>query len=45
MQQPLIDTLVWLRTIGDVVFAVGALALVWFIAALWLKPKREASQS
>jgi len=41
MQQPLIDTLVWMRVPGDVVFSVGALALVWFLASLWIRPRRE----
>lgn len=31
MQQPVIQTLRWLRVIGDTVFALGALALAWFI--------------
>ena len=29
MQQPLLETLRWVRTFGDVVFIVGALALSW----------------
>ncbi|WP_049723425.1 nitric-oxide reductase large subunit [Gilvimarinus polysaccharolyticus] len=29
MQQPLLETLRWVRTIGDVVFIVGALAVAW----------------
>jgi len=29
MQQPLLQTLRWVRTFGDVVFLVGALTLVW----------------
>ena len=41
MQQPVVDLLVWLRTIGDTVFAVGAVALVVFVAGLWLFPRRE----
>src|SRR5690606_40122563 len=41
MQQPLIDTLVWMRVPGDVVFSVGALALVWFLASLWIRPRQE----
>ena len=28
-------TLRWLRTVGDVVFAAGILALVWFVYGLW----------
>src|SRR5690606_25377022 len=41
LQQPVVDLLVWLRTIGDTVFAVGAVALVVFVAGLWLFPRRE----
>ena len=29
MQQPFIQNLRWVRTIGDVVFIVGALAVAW----------------
>lgn len=29
MQTPLLETLRWIRTIGDVVFIVGALAVTW----------------
>ena len=41
MQQPLIDLLVWMRVPGDTIFAIGALLLAWFIASLWLRPRRE----
>jgi nitric oxide reductase subunit B len=34
MQQPYLQTLRWLRVIGDTIFAVGALALAWFVAGL-----------
>ncbi|MFS4457900.1 nitric-oxide reductase large subunit [Bdellovibrio sp. HCB2-146] len=34
MQQPGMDTLRWLRVIGDTVFAVGILALGWFVVGL-----------
>jgi nitric oxide reductase subunit B len=34
MQTPLMDRLRWLRVIGDVIFAMGALGLVWFIVGL-----------
>jgi nitric oxide reductase subunit B len=34
MQQPYIETFRWLRVIGDTVFAVGTLALAWFIFGL-----------
>jgi nitric oxide reductase subunit B len=41
MQQPLIDTLVWMRTPGDVIFAIGALTLAWFVLMLWVRPRRQ----
>ncbi len=41
MQQPLIETLVWMRVPGDVIFSIGALALCWFFVGLWVKPKHE----
>jgi nitric oxide reductase subunit B len=34
MSRGIIDTFVWLRTVGDTIFAVGALALGWFILGL-----------
>ena len=34
LQQPLLQTLRWMRVIGDSVFTLGALALAWFIAGL-----------
>ncbi|MCK6457774.1 MAG: nitric-oxide reductase large subunit [Phycisphaerae bacterium] len=34
MQTPLMDTLRWLRVIGDTIFATGALALGWFVLGL-----------
>jgi nitric oxide reductase subunit B len=34
LQTPLMNNLRWLRVIGDVIFALGALGLVWFIAGL-----------
>ncbi|MCX7011141.1 MAG: cbb3-type cytochrome c oxidase subunit I, partial [Candidatus Sumerlaeota bacterium] len=33
-QTGLMDTLRWMRMIGDTIFAVGALALAWFVAGL-----------
>ena len=41
MQQPIVDMLVWMRVPADTLFSVGALALVWFVASLWLAPRRE----
>lgn len=43
MQQPIIDTLVWMRVPGDVIFSIGALTLCWFLVGLWGWPKREES--
>ena len=34
LQQPHIHTLKWLRVVGDSIFAVGTLALVWFVFGL-----------
>ncbi|QRK09075.1 nitric-oxide reductase large subunit [Archangium violaceum] len=34
LQTPLMDTLRWLRVPGDVLFAVGALLLAWFVVGL-----------
>ncbi|WP_395793627.1 nitric-oxide reductase large subunit [Aquimonas sp.] len=41
MQQPIIQMLVWMRVPGDTVFSVGALALAWFVARLWILPKPQ----
>jgi nitric oxide reductase subunit B len=40
MQQPIIHLLVWMRVPGDVIFSVGALSLAWFVARLWIAPKK-----
>jgi nitric oxide reductase subunit B len=34
LQTPLINTLKWLRVIGDTTFALGTVALVWFVFGL-----------
>lgn len=34
LQTPLMDTLRWLRVIGDTIFALGVLALGWFVLGL-----------
>jgi hypothetical protein len=34
LQTGIMDTLRWLRLIGDTIFAVGALALGWFVLGL-----------
>jgi len=36
--------LVWMRVPGDTIFSVGALALSWFVARLWIAPKRAIAQ-
>ena len=44
MQQPLFDTLRWVRLVGDVVFIFGALAFFWQIFTMvFFKPKRIAN--
>jgi nitric oxide reductase subunit B len=39
MQQPLLETFRWMRTIGDTLFALGVLALCWFVFKLALQKK------
>mgnify|MGYP006279012163 CR=1 FL=1 len=34
MQLPVIDTLKWMRVIGDTIFAAGSIVLVWFVFGL-----------
>lgn len=44
LQQPWMDTLKWLRVIGDTIFAAGSLVLVYFVFGLkfgWSFVKRE----
>jgi nitric oxide reductase subunit B len=43
MQQPIIQLLVWMRVPGDTIFSVGAFALAFFVARLWIAPKHAAS--
>jgi len=42
MQQPIIQMLVWMRVPGDTLFSVGALAIAWFVASLWWRPKARS---
>jgi nitric oxide reductase subunit B len=46
MQTPTMDTLRWLRVVGDTIFAVGIFALGWFVLGLktgWsIAPARDA---
>jgi len=49
LQTPLMDTLRWLRLVGDTVFATGVLALGWFVLGLktgWsVRTERAAEKS
>ncbi|MEZ5455636.1 MAG: nitric-oxide reductase large subunit [Lysobacteraceae bacterium] len=45
MQQPIIQMLVWMRVPGDTLFSVGALAIAWFVASLWWRPKARSVDS
>lgn len=45
IHSPLVETLVWMRVPGDIVFAIGGVFLGVYAAALLLRrPKREAAQ-
>lgn len=39
MQQPGMDTLRWLRAVGDTIFAIGLISFVWFVFSLNSKKK------
>ena len=43
MSQSHLQTLRWLRTPGDVIFGIGALALGWFVFAWFLRKKTSAN--
>ncbi|WMJ73600.1 nitric-oxide reductase large subunit [Cytophagaceae bacterium ABcell3] len=49
MEQPIMDTLRWLRVIGDTVFSIGALALGYFVIGLktgWtLEKEKDLTQN
>ncbi|WP_277809883.1 nitric-oxide reductase large subunit [Chromohalobacter canadensis] len=46
MQQPLLETLRWIRTIGDVVFIIGALAVAWQVVfALFGRAQSQSIES
>ena len=48
LQSPLMDNLRWLRVVGDTIFAVGILALAWFVLGLvtgWSVDKKVNSSS
>jgi len=36
LQLPILETLRWLRIVGDSIFLVGVAAFAWFMAGLWL---------
>ncbi|SHM84647.1 nitric oxide reductase subunit B [Cyclobacterium lianum] len=44
LQQPIMDTLRWLRVIGDTVFAIGILALFAFVIGLFYDKKKVKSR-
>ncbi|HYJ40517.1 MAG TPA: cbb3-type cytochrome c oxidase subunit I, partial [Steroidobacteraceae bacterium] len=44
MQKPLIQTLVWMRVPGDIIFSVGAFSIAWFVLRLWVAPKQVAEE-
>ena len=43
LQQPVMQLLVWMRMPGDVIFSVGVLLLVAFVARLWLGKVRRGA--
>jgi nitric oxide reductase subunit B len=45
MQQPLIEMLVWMRVPGDIIFSIGALSLAWFVARLWIAPRKASAEA
>jgi nitric oxide reductase subunit B len=45
MQSPIIETLVWMRVPGDVIFSVGAAMVVLFVARLWLPSRASKAQA
>lgn len=40
MQQPIVDMLVWMRVPGDIIFSIGGITLAWFVARLWIAPRK-----
>jgi len=43
LQQPLMQTIVWLRMPGDVIFAAGALMLALFVFRLFVGKAKESA--
>ncbi len=44
MQQPLLQTLRWVRTFGDMVFIVGALAIFWQVVLGLLQSRKQGKE-
>jgi nitric oxide reductase subunit B len=40
MQRPVVDMLVWMRVPGDIIFSIGGITLAWFVARLWIAPRK-----
>ncbi|MAG56445.1 MAG: nitric oxide reductase large subunit [Planctomycetes bacterium] len=45
LQQPLIETLRWLRIVGDTIFLAGVGSLAWFAIGIWTGRSIEPSSS
>jgi len=48
LQQPIMNTLRWLRIVGDTIFALGAVVLAWFVLGLktgWSLKESEVSEA
>jgi len=41
IHSPVMETLVWMRVPGDIVFAAGGAVLAWFVFQLWRGGRRE----
>lgn len=41
MQQPIVETLIWMRVPGDILFAVGAIMVTLFVASLWIGARKR----
>ncbi|MGD8574590.1 MAG: nitric-oxide reductase large subunit [Gammaproteobacteria bacterium] len=39
IHQPIMQTLVWMRVPGDILFSIGVLILAWFVLRLWIGPR------
>ncbi|MEO8041934.1 MAG: nitric-oxide reductase large subunit, partial [Acidobacteriota bacterium] len=44
MQTSLMQTLRWMRLFGDTVFAIGAIAFVWFAISLMIRKSEPAPE-